>query len=120
MNNGLKVIIVTCEQCRSKQVWNYDTKANECPSCESVVVLKTISDRDLQFVKKRLTSNGNPIIYSDYYIHKISVDDVELAREKRHIAKQAIKESKKALLDLSNKLKKEKLAMLKAGNRLLY
>lgn len=89
MDDGLKVIVVTCNSCGNKMLWNYETKAHECNNCDCTVVLKTISEKDLQPIKKKANGNIN-ISYSDYTIHKLSVSDVEKIKNEKNLEKKAI------------------------------
>ncbi|MBI5228620.1 hypothetical protein HY991_00810 [Candidatus Micrarchaeota archaeon] len=99
--NGLKIILVTCGSCGTKQLWNYETKAEVCPSCESTMVLKTVSNKDLQSIKEQickarngnlrngngLKRNGSSLSYSDYLIYKITANEVESIKNQRRMEK---------------------------------
>src|SRR3989338_4095642 len=75
MANTVKLFVVECGDCKNKYVWPSTDTAGVCNECSSGMVLKTISDEDLKEAKNELS--GKNIVYSNYAVHILSVQDVE-------------------------------------------
>ncbi len=102
MREGLKVFVVTCDKCGEKQIWNDDRVANDCDSCDSLLVKKTISDLDLKKVKSY--PEAASITFSDYQVYSIYPEDVERIREHNRAVKREEFEKKKNAILAKRKL----------------
>lgn len=100
----VKAIVVRCGNCGEKQLWSEDMTWRHCTSCGSMVVLKTISQTDLDnardAMKQALKELGHPepksvtVAYSDYTTYVLSIEDIErlklLSREAKKLEKEAV------------------------------
>jgi len=85
MANTVKVFVVECGECKNKYVWPASDTFNTCNECSSGLVLKTISDSELKVAKQELA--GKNIVYSNYAVHILSVQDVEMIQKCKFEAK---------------------------------
>ncbi|MBI5225185.1 hypothetical protein HY989_04915 [Candidatus Micrarchaeota archaeon] len=77
MNDSIKLYVVKCGSCNSKQVWDNSIKHKVCAECNSHVVMKTASPEELKGVKATI---GNvPLTFSNYWVYSFSPEDVEEA-----------------------------------------
>ncbi len=90
MNDSIKLFVVSCGNCNTKQVWDSSTIYRQCNECESAVVLRTASPDQLKEVKSEL-GNGASLVFSNYLVYSLGPDDVEKAAVER---KQRIRQLK--------------------------
>ncbi len=76
MANTVKIFVVECGECKNKYVWPSSDSAGVCNECNSGLVLKTISDEQLKQAKDEMLADRN-VVYSNYNVHILSVQDVE-------------------------------------------
>ena len=109
LRESIKALVVECGDCGEKQLWSEETTWRPCNSCGSMVVLKTISQIDLdgarESMPKVLAEMGKPapvkpcVAYSDYTTYVLSIEDIErlkqlsrqIARDKKEAKTQANK-----------------------------
>lgn len=132
----VKAIVVRCGNCGEKQLWEESMTWRQCTSCGSMVVLKTISQTDLDMardaMKKALRELGQPepksvtVAYSDYTTYVLGIEDIErlklLAREEKKKEKEAVESRAKAARqnfarEFSSYNKKKKKPMKPLKNR---
>jgi hypothetical protein len=97
MNESIKVYIVKCGSCNSKQVWDATMKHKVCYECNSNVVLKTASPQELKAVKD--TVGNVPLTFSNYLVYSLGPEDIEqavvLKKERQNKMKADVEERKK-------------------------
>ncbi|MGC8851102.1 MAG: hypothetical protein ACP5O3_02610 [Candidatus Micrarchaeia archaeon] len=98
--------MVRCGNCGEKQLWDECTTWRQCSACGSMVVLKTISQSDLEAareaMKKALRELGLPepksvnVAYSDYTTYVLGIEDVERLKQlSREMKKKELEEASK-------------------------
>mgnify|MGYP001562905422 FL=1 len=97
MNDSIKLYVVRCGSCNSKQVWDNSIKHKVCGECNSHVVMKTASTEELRGVKATI---GNvPLTFSNYWVYSFSPEDVEEAviirKDRQKKMKEDVEDRKK-------------------------
>jgi len=109
LRESIKVLVVKCGDCGEKQLWDECTSWRQCTACGSMVVLKTISQRDLDDARaamlKTFKELGKPVpaqlnvAYSDYATYVLGIEDIERLKQlSREIAREKkIEEQKRSV-----------------------
>ncbi|MFH1107043.1 MAG: hypothetical protein V1787_04045 [Candidatus Micrarchaeota archaeon] len=90
MNESIKLYVVSCGTCKTKQVWDSQTSYRLCNECDSAVVLRTASSEQLKAAKGELGNDAN-LVFSSYFVYSLGPEDVEKAACER---KQRIRQLK--------------------------
>ena len=77
MNESVKLYLVTCSNCKNRQVWDAATPYKVCNECDSAVVLRTASTEQLQAAKTQAAEY--PLAFSTYLVYTLGPEDVEVA-----------------------------------------
>ena len=96
MNDTVKVYVVTCGECKHKQIWDSCTKFRKCSECGANVVLRTISYEELRDIKARAELKTSKLVFSNYMVYSISSEEVEKVVAERKIR---IKKEKEDVVD---------------------
>ncbi|MFH1442947.1 MAG: hypothetical protein ABIG96_02840 [Candidatus Micrarchaeota archaeon] len=121
MNESIKVFIVKCGSCNSKQVWDASMKHKVCGECNTNVVLKTVSTEELKGVKARVGSAQ--LTFSNYLVYSLGPEDVEEAvakRKERQLKMKADVEERKKYAQLERIGYFGRKKLLNDGNGKLY
>lgn len=111
MNESIKLFIVNCGGCNSKQVWESSMKYRPCDECNSTVVLKTASPDDLKTVKAQVGTS--PIRFSNYLVYSLGVEDVEVAV---NLKRERVKQLKTDVEDRKKFAQMERMNFTLNGN----
>ncbi|MFH1750839.1 MAG: hypothetical protein ABH863_04120 [Candidatus Micrarchaeota archaeon] len=111
MNDSVKLYIVNCGGCNSKQVWDSGMKFRPCAECNSTVVLKTASPEDLLEVKAAV--GPSVIRFSNYFVYSFGVEDVE---EAVAIKRERVKKMKTDVEDRKKFAQMERMNFSLNGN----
>ncbi len=90
MNDSVKLYLVTCSNCKNRQVWDSATPFKVCNECDSAVVLRTASTEQLQAAKKQAAEL--PLAFSTYLVYTLSPEDVEVAVMEKKRRQNKLKE----------------------------
>lgn len=90
MGDYIKLYVVSCGNCKAKQVWDASTYFKVCNECDATVVLRTASPDQLKEVKAEL-GDGSTLVFSNYFVYSLGPEDVEKAAIER---KQRIRQLK--------------------------
>ncbi|MFH1200439.1 MAG: hypothetical protein V1708_05205, partial [Candidatus Micrarchaeota archaeon] len=91
MIDSIKLFVVSCGNCKTKQVWDDGTIYRSCNECDSAVVLRTASAEDLKSVKTELGAGKN-LVFSNYFVYSLGPEDVERAAMERKARIRQLKE----------------------------
>lgn len=96
MNDSVKLFLVTCGNCKTRQVWDASTSYRQCGECDASIVLRTASYEQVQAVKKETA--GNPLTFSNYLVYTLGPDEIEVAvtekKRRQKVQKEEIAERK--------------------------
>ena len=90
MNESVKLYLVTCSNCKNRQVWDSGTPYKVCNECDSAVVLRTASNDQLRAAKEQ--ASQYPLAFSTYLVYTLGPEDIEVAVMEKKRRQNKLKE----------------------------
>lgn len=114
MIDSLKLYVVKCGGCSTKQLWDSSMKHKVCGECSTNVVLKTASPEEIKQVKGIV--GKEPLTFSNYYVYSLSPEDVEEAIMIKRVRQKKMKED---VEERKKYAQMEKMNFSMSGNSML-